>query len=530
MRRPAIPPPNVLDKVIQAIDPVRAERRMRARLQLALAGAWQSARQDRRATKDWNPGQGSADDDNIPDLPTLRARSRDLQRTSPLSLGAINTNVTSAVGTGLALRATPNSEVLGLTKEQAKEWARAVEREFWFWAEDPASFDIEATSNFCQAQALGCRSALESGDVIALLPMVKRPGSAYSLKVQLVEADRLCNKDRAPDSEFLTAGIRRGQHGEPIAYQICKRHPDSYARGAKFEWIEVPAFGAKSGRRNVVHLFEKRRPGQTRGVPYLAPVIETLKQLAEYESAEIQAAVIAAMFTVFVKTERGQGLDLDAAGVSPSTNPASGDEVKLGQGAIIDLAKGESVEIANPGRPNASADVFLTALARQIGVALEIPYEVLVKHFTASYSAARAALLEAWRTFRCRRAWMASMFCQPIYEAWLEEAVAIGRVSAPGFFADPMVRRAWSQAEWIGDGPGQIDPLKEIEAAEKRIALSVSNHTIETLEMSGRDWSSVNRQLSEELAERRSGNTLPESSSSPAARPPSPPADDEETT
>src|SRR5690606_12542726 len=119
---------------------------------------------------------------------------------------------------------------------------------------------------------------------------------------------------------------------------------------------------------------------------------------------------------------------------------------------------------ANPGRPNAGFDPFVLAVLRQIGVALELPYEVLIKHFTSSYSAARAALLDAWRFFRRRRAWLARKFCQPVYEAWLADAVATGLVDAPGFFADPVRRASWCGARWIGDAPGQIDPQKEVDA------------------------------------------------------------------
>jgi capsid protein len=112
---------------------------------------------------------------------------------------------------------------------------------------------------------------------------------------------------------------------------------------------------------------------------------------------------------------------------------------------------------------------------------LGIPYEVLVKHYTASYSAARAALLDAWRYFRTRRDRHAAYFCAPIYEAWLDEAVATGYVRAPGYFASPLVRRAWLGHTWIGDGPGSIDPVKDIKAAEARIGLRISTHEAESI-------------------------------------------------
>lgn len=493
---------NFVDRAIEFIAPVRARARLQARVQLALAGQWIGARKDRQATKGWTPFGGSADEDTLDDLPDLRARARDLQRRDPQALGATNTNVTSIVGTGLSLRATPNATLLGLSPQAALAWRMNTEARFEAWACNPVACDLEGTQNLYLQQALALRSALDSGDVIALLPMKARSGSRYKLKVQLIEADRLCNKDHAADTDTLSGGILRDSDGMPSVYQIARAHPGSlkYTRGA-YEWDEIPAFGARSGRRNVIHLFDKRRPGQSRGVPYLAPVIEVLKQVSDYTYAELQSAVIAAAFTVFIETEAGNGLNLDAGGAPQSTATPSGGDIGLKPGAVVDLARGEKPHFANPGRPNSSADVFLQAMMRRIGVALELPYEVLVKHFTASYSAARAALLEAWRFFKGRRAWLAAMFLQPIYEAWLEEAVAMGDVIAPGFFDDPLLRAAWCSAEWIGDAPGQIDPQKEIEAAIRRIDAKISTRTDEALELRGADWMEVVERLAMEQRE-----------------------------
>jgi lambda family phage portal protein len=284
----------------------------------------------------------------------------------------------------------------------------------------------------------------------------------------------------------------------------------------------VPAFGETSRRRNVLHLIDRRRPGQTRGVPYLAPVIEPLKQLARYSEAEISAAVISAAFAVFVKMDAEAFQQLfDESSGKTYLKSAMGWDGRVptadmeAHSKAVNLLPGEDIVSPDLKRPNTAFDPFVQAVLRQIGVGLELPFEVLVKHFTASYSAARAALLDAWRFFRGRRDWLATVFCQPLYELWLEEAVASGRVRAPGFFADPAWRRAWSGAVWIGDGPGSIDPLKEADAAEKRIQLGTSTIAAESILHDGIDWTTKHRQrVREETARRNDGL-----SAAPAAPP-----------
>lgn len=66
-------------------------------------------------------------------------------------------------------------------------------------------------------------------------------------------------------------------------------------------WTRVEAYGKKTGRQNDLCLMQRERAGQLRGVPLLAPVLESLKQLGRFTDAELTAAVISAMFTVFIK-------------------------------------------------------------------------------------------------------------------------------------------------------------------------------------------------------------------------------------
>ena len=106
----------------------------------------------------------------------------------------------------------------------------------------------------------------------------------------------------------------------------------------------------------------------------------------------------------------------------------------------------------------------------------------------ASYSASRAALLEAWKSFKMRRTWFANDFCQPVYELWLSEAISRGRIAAPGFFNDLAKQKAWCKADWNGPAPGQIDPTKEVEAAIKRVGEGFSTRERETIELTGGDW------------------------------------------
>jgi lambda family phage portal protein len=521
---------NAIDRAVEFISPERALRRANARRALAMmgGGAYHAADTTRPGVRGWLRRLLSADAATLPDLPALRDHSSDLVRNHPLAGGAIATVVTSAVGTGLAVQPAPDWRLLKVDEAVARAWAQDAKQWFELWAGRARWCDLAGRLDFYALQALAFRSALERGDCFALLPEQRVGREPLATKIQLIEADRVSNPDGALDGDGWAGGIYCDPQGRPLRAAIADRHPGDRMAMKPAQWEQREIYGA-TGRQNVLHLVEMLRVGQRRGVPYLAPVMEPLKQLGRYTDAEIMAAVISAAFTVFV--EKPEAMTDPALSGTGATAPASGapgsqDEQALGlqSGAMIDLLPGEKVQFADPSRPNPGFDPFVNAVFAQIGIGLQLPRDVLMKTFNASYSASRAALLEAWRFFRGRRQWLAAQFCQPIYEAVITEAVLAGRLRAPGFAGDEFVRAAWLRANWIGDAPGSIDPLKEATAARERCDLGISDKAAETVAYSGRNWEDVHAErVRIKQAEERDGLSTP-----PRAAPEPPPPDGED--
>lgn len=466
--------PSIIDKAIAFFSPERAVKRLKAKATLEYFNntSYEGASTTKKSLKFWGGSLKSADKDDLPSLPRLRARSRDLYRNDPLVIGAIDTNLNSVIGAGLKVQSNVDAEYLGLSEEEAVEWEVKAEREFAFWAES-VNADASRKKNFYELQTVALASTLLSGDVFAVLPGIKRDFWPYETCISLIEADRVCNENDALDSEELAGGIRVDKWGAPVEYYILKSHPGGY--GMDREWVKILAWG-ESGRRNVLHLFRQVRPGQRRGIPYLAPVIKHLKLLGDYTEAELVAAVIGGMFTVFLRNE------------NPDAEPFEDEELKLAPGAIVGLGPNEDISIADPKRPNSAYDAFVRGIIEQIGVGLNLPYEILIKHFTSSYTAARASFLEAWRAFKARRAWFVAGFCQPIYEAVITEAVIKGRLNAPGFLEDPFIRAAYLKTSWVGPAAGQINEKVETEAATRRVEEGFSTRAREAAEINGSDF------------------------------------------
>ena len=523
---PALGGQNVIDKAIAYLSPAVALRRAAARSQLALSGSYTGARIDRAQLSRWMPIAGSANADTTQDLPTLRSRSRDQMRNAPVALGALNTTVSHVIGTGLTYTPAIDAEFLNLDDEQAESWQDDVKRRFGAWA---ASVDCDCARqlDFFGLQELAFRSFLESGDTFIITPRLARSGRTARLALQLIEADRVCNPNRGADGPALIAGVEIDPPtGEVLAFHVARHHPGGINIAGNV-WDRVGVRGSSTGRRNVLHIFKPLRPGQLRGVPWISPILEPLKQLGRWSDAELNAAVVSGLMSTFIKMDPDAFDNLyDDDAQEEIVKTASKWSGAMESGQVVNLMPGESIDSPAPGRPNPAFDPFWTAMVRQIGMALEMPYEVLVMHFQSSYSAARAALLMAWKSFRSKRDMLAKTMCQPVLELWLADEVAEGRINAPGFFADDVVRAAWCAAIWTGDGPGSIDPSKEVDAAAKRVELGISTKQAESILHDGVDWEQKHEQRVKEInAEKRDGIYIPPAGS-PVQAPAAPAVED----
>lgn len=462
----------------------------------------------KRSLKGFLAVSGAPSEDIDLNNKTLRQRGRMLYMASPIAAAAINTNRTKIVGSGLRLKSAINNNILGLSETEVKKWQQKTEAEWRMWAEKKANCDALGKSNFYELQQLALKSWLMSGDVFSVLKRRDAtPLNPYTLRLHLVEADRISTPTNFSKGSYVNIteginpenknkiydGVEIDKDGRVVAYYICDVYPNQLTSSSA-KWQRVEIFGKRTGLPNILHIMDAERPDQYRGVTYIAPVIEMLLQLRRYTEAELTAAIIQSFLTAWITTESdttdfplnevgsgGDGEEVDNVSDSP-------DEYEMGPGTINHMRPGENIIFGNPNMPVAGFESFVKMLCKITGAALELPYDVLIKEFNSSYSAAKGALEESWQMFKMRRSWFVTDFCQPVYESWLAEAVAIGRIQAPGFFDNPLVREAWCGARWDGPAQTHLDPVKEATANEILVSHGWKTNGQITRESYGGSW------------------------------------------
>ncbi|RYF53555.1 MAG: phage portal protein [Comamonadaceae bacterium] len=465
---------------------------------------------------DWLPAAASADADLLPDLQTLTARSRDLNRNNGVMAGGMQTLRDNIVGSTLRLSTAPDYRLLGKTLEWALEWGNNTEAKFRSWA-DTTEVDAGRSLNLLGLTLQQLGGAMLNGDALALPLWLPRAGAKWGTRLMAVEADRLCTPLGMEHRDDLRGGIEMDRYGAPVAYHILKRHPgDAFGFGAfggiagmpALEWDRVPAF-TPWGRRRVVHLLDRERTGQSRGRPIVSAVMNEFQMAGNYATNELKASLAGSLVAAFLESDLSpeasgalfgdkprEQWSTSAKGVA-RTNADLRNVRKMEAGAVIPLPVGARLNPFVPGRPNQAFEAFMLAVMRNIAAGLNMPYELLMKDFSrTNYSSARASLLEAWRYFNGRRRWLTDYWLRAVYELWLEEAVNAGEVDAPDFYDQ---RYAYSRARFIFGGRGWVDPVKEATAAKLRMDMGLSTLERECAEQ-GEDYEEI---LDQQAIERR---------------------------
>ncbi len=474
----------------------------------------------------WFPWLGSPDTETTPYRDTAVARTRDLVRNDGWASGTVTRMQDATLGADFRLAAQPDYRALARRSNAhfdaawAKEFSDAAEAGWRAWAHDPSRYaDVERSRTLPQLMRLAFRHLLVEGEALAVLPWrpdrVAYGRARYATAVHLIDPDRLSNQNQVFDTLAMRGGVELDQDGAPAAYHIRRAHQgDWWAAGQSVTWDRIPR-ETEWGRPWVVHCFEAERAGQHRPIGgVFTPVLARMRMLAQYDRVEMQAAIVNAIFGAYIESP------FDAADVQASLED-QGDQISqyqklrsdfhqdrrlmAGNVRLAALYPGEKINTISASRPASAFDAFEGAMLRAIATATGNAFETVSGDYRgSSYSSARQATNEAWRSITRRRHDFGAGFCSPIYGALLEEMIDRGEVPLPAGAPDFAEARAeYARCRWMGPGRGWVDPTKEPEGSRMKIASGLSTLELEAADVAGLDWEENLDQLALERDEIR---------------------------
>lgn len=480
----------------------------------------------------WAPAIRSADADILPDKEMLDGRTRDMLRNDAFVQGGGNLHKDNIVGAHYLLNTRPSSKVLFGKQDDTweAEFQEEVEEKFDLIAESPNNWlDAQRTNTFTSLVRLAVGVYVAAGEVLATAEWVK--GAPFSTAVQMIDLDRLSDPDFLTwnERENVRGGIRFNSRGAPQSYFIRTEHPSDYfpTSLALPVWKEVPRT-KPWGRMQVIHILEQQRPDQSRGVSELATSLMEQKYSRRFRTVNLQRAIMQSLYAAAITSELPKdqivaamgGQAMDATGCTTAiTNYATGflnaidqytgeaKRIRLDGARIPVFFPGTKLEMLSPSNGQGLGMEFEQSLLRYISASLGVSYEQLSRDYTSTnYSSARAAMTETWKFMQARKKLVADRFASMIFRLWLEEAINTNQITSFPAKKNALLYsngvqnlqfEAISRCDWVGASRGQIDELKETQAAKMRIESGLSTAEDELARL-GKDWRKVYRQLKRE--------------------------------
>lgn len=439
-----------------------------------------------RLFSDFISSSRSADSEIRPNLRTLRDRCREISRNHPYAkryLQIMTTNIVGATGVSLQVRKRNDDNSLDTVGN------RLIEQNFMAWGRT-GFCTVDGRLSWMQAQRLFMETLARDGEVI--IKKIRRPsGNPYGFSLQFLEADYLDEEynKRLSNGNEVRMGVEIDKSGKPVSYFMFEDHPHhdfSYGSTTKRRHIQVPA-------DDIIHCFIQERAGQTRGVPMMSNALSRLKMLDGFEEAALVNARVAASKMGFFVSPEGDGFigdDYDNHAPIMDASP----------GTFSQLPQGMDFKAFDPSQPTDNFADFEKAILRGIASGLGVSYVSLANNLEGvSYSSIRQGTIEDRDHFKMMQQFMIDAFIDPVYRAWLEMAITVGKLNLPmgkyDLFADNVIYRPRGFA-WV-------DPQKEINAS-----VTALNNGIVTLQdihaQYGKDTEDVFEQINREseLADR----------------------------
>lgn len=446
---------------------------------LGSGGVGFRAAEQNRLLKDWVWRNISADQEILYDLVALRGRSRELVRNSAWGANyvrVIRNNVIGPNGIGLQMQVkkpdgTPNAEVNGTIESAFKAWGRR------------GVCTVDRKHSWRGVQSLLAKGLAMDGEVLVRL-VRGWSGNEFGFALQFIDPDQLDQWLTIPPQDGrneIRGGVEIDQWGAPVAYHIWRGHPSdptTASRGRE----RVPA-------ADVIHLLDPYRVAQTRGVPWLAPVMIDVNHLRGYHEAELVAARVAAAKGGFFERAAGD----DGPGIAEGEEGDDALSLEAEPGVFEELPAGLTFKEWNPQHPSAAFGDFNRAKLRTIAAGGGVSATSLSKDLSdVNYSSIRAGLLDERDDAR-RVQWLfIEGFHDPVFAEFCKMARLYGQLD--GRYTNRAVVAA---ASWRPRGWPWVDPRADAEAAQLRIGMGLDSRT-RLVSEEGRDFEEVLDEIAEE--------------------------------
>ncbi len=450
----------------------------------------------------------------------LRANGRKVALESTEARLLLNRSTDLVIGTGATLNLEPKYEILGISAETAEKWARNAEMLFDLWASSPRQHR-SGQHCFYEEMRLLFRGHKRDNEFFVRLYYSQDPTLILPLQFEIIDPDQI-RGDAYTNMTGLIGltddGIERDSSGRESAYKIWVQVPGSL----RFESVTIPRTGSKSGRLFMLHGFTPEFAGQGRGFSEFGLDIQNFKSITDFKAASLEKAKNQSNIAMTAESSSDNptiappGFGERAGPALPSsfgTVPALAESVGDPSYRRFDgppLPPGSAVVFDQPGKqklvpfantaPVVGQAEYIKGELEPIFASMGTPLEVAFASFKNNYSASQATLILNNLANDVDLFLMAVQCLDPIIEMLFSVAIAIGKMSAPGW-QDPILHAAWMAHRWSRPPMPNIDRVQSAKADKMYIEMGAEDLESVAMRLNGSSYRSNVSKLQRQYAE-----------------------------
>ena len=432
--------------------------------------------------------------------------ARNSYRDSLEARAIVDRNVDIVTDVGIKVDATCNASLLGISEEEADKWNDDVSERFDLYMSSKSCVRSRMRNGY-EATQLYNKALLTDNDNYVRYYFENENDSLSTVSFEFVDCMSICGDgDTSTDGTVnIRDGIERDHRGREVAYWVKVRDKNGAVIPKR-----VAAKSRDRKRTYMTHGFIADQVSQLKGISSYGHVIQEFQNMTDFKLAHIDKAIQQASLAIAIENDGDSdpsdpfedmsvpagpaGRSTDGGATTEATavdDPMSVNRIDeftaggaRGSLAIVNLRAKDKVHSISNTAPVTNYDKFVEAFTSHMAASVRMPVEVLLMKFNSNYSASRAALILFYRVAEIYRRKIDSDFLTPLYENWLSEEIASGRVVARGW-SDPILRAAWCNHTLISAPVPNIDPAKTAKANRDNIAIGATTYDRAAQETNG---------------------------------------------
>lgn len=437
----------------------------------------------------------------------IRNRARELEKTNDFAerfLKECEANIPGPMGFTL------QSNVRELKQVKQKDGTSA-----WVWVQDvlantkieesfaefskTVNYLVDGQESRASAERLLTRMWMRDGEAfVRLVPDAKVKFGTRLMILEAETVDELLNTVNKTNGNVIKMGVEIDQWRRPVAYYVRKQTTSSELYGTILSSGNHEVIPADQ----ILHLFTKKYPNQTRGISELVQSMIRLKRLSDYEDAVLINAQISAAKMGFFSDKNPENPDELILGNGVTETDSEGNEYQSGDQSL-DVSAGSMEDIGSkeftaftPEFPSAQHEMVVNTTTHAVTSGLGTDYASVTNDLgDTSYSSARVGLLDVRELWKVRQQKFIEKISEPVFSHWMQFAILAGALILPiskfeKFNKPVFIGRRWP---WV-------DPLKDIMADALAVEYGFATRR-QLLAERGLDIQEVNAELAQDHAD-----------------------------